>query len=344
MSETGAGISERANWELIRLGFLRRLFATGSQGLLAFSCIAALATLIVLMESPANWYIPVSISILCFLLSLPGFLQLPYPILLAIAIGDFVVSIALFILALPLMCFSAVYLVAYLVAIRVMNAAIWIFRHGSIYKSLVQKTALHPLRAKWKEIADGCLPDSKSGFWGAESDLGPFWAIKKHENNILVSCSDEDKKPFVVMASQIENARLVVPKKVEDEKKRSELLAYPMEHILEWKFESSNGEKHALTLVLGPLAASIFAQEFLPNREDIRKVAARTSQLATASAFLGLLGPVGLVLGVVSLLRISRSNGKLKGQYFSWIGIVGGVIFTALFVAIVLTLPSPVAR
>lgn len=68
----------------------------------------------------------------------------------------------------------------------------------------------------------------------------------------------------------------------------------------------------------------------LPSiREDVSGVAAQTSGLAIASLVLGLLsfctffitGIVAIVLGIISLVKISKSGGRLKGNGFAIAGI-----------------------
>ncbi|MFO1514544.1 MAG: DUF4190 domain-containing protein [Verrucomicrobiota bacterium] len=84
----------------------------------------------------------------------------------------------------------------------------------------------------------------------------------------------------------------------------------------------------------------------LPNISAGPPPPARTSRLAITSLMLGILGifscgitaVVGLVLGIVSLVQISKSQGRLKGQGLAIGGIVASALF--LFVAPAMLLPA----
>jgi hypothetical protein len=323
-------LSDR-DWKTIKLGFLSRLFSSGSPGLFAFGCMAAFVVLILAINEPAAAYIPGIIAAVFLVLSLPNLLglTLPYPLLILIGVVDGLLGFVLFILGIPLAFVSMAWLVTDLVAIKITNAATWIFRHGKAYTSLSRELK-PPLRRNREQsaIAEGALPGGKKGFWAAVSDKGPFWIFQKSDDRILLRSSDNPDKPLFVPGSELSKARLVVPKKIEDKKKRKELLAYPVEHILVWKFSDPGGKERDFALILGPAAARIFADDFTPQNEGVRRVAAKTSTLAVAAGYLGLLGPFGIVFGIMSLNRIKNSNHRLKGQYFSWLGIIAGIIIT----------------
>jgi hypothetical protein len=325
-------LSDR-EWKTIKIGFLSRLFSSGSKGLFAFGCIAALATLIVAISSPAHTYIPGLLAAVFLVLSLPNLLGLmiPYPLLILIGAVDGLLGVVLYILGFPLAFISMAWVLTDTVAVKIFNAAIWIFRHGNAYNSLVRELRLPVNRDREQSaIADGGLPGGNDGFWAAVSDAGPFWVFQRSGERILLRSSADPNRLLEVSWNELSKARLVVPRKVEDKKKRSEMLAYPMEHILIWKFSDVEGNDLDLTLILGPRAARIFADDFVSQNEQIRRVAAKTSDLAIVSGFLGLLGPFGLVLGIVSLARIKNSDHQLKGQFFSWLGIIAGLLFTVL--------------
>jgi prepilin-type processing-associated H-X9-DG protein len=84
----------------------------------------------------------------------------------------------------------------------------------------------------------------------------------------------------------------------------------------------------------------------LPNLPAAAPAAAKNSGLAIASVILGALGivscgitaVVGLVLGIVALAQISRSEGRLKGQGLAIAGVIVSALF--LFVMPALLLPA----
>jgi prepilin-type processing-associated H-X9-DG protein len=82
----------------------------------------------------------------------------------------------------------------------------------------------------------------------------------------------------------------------------------------------------------------------LPNLPAAAPVPAKTSGLAIASLVLGLLGilcgitaVVGLVLGIVALIQINKSQGQLKGQGLA----IAGLILSGLFILIMPALLLP---
>jgi len=323
----------RADWDMVHLGFLRRLFASGSNAALAFGCVALGATILTLRASPEHAWIPFCICAFFLVLSLPGFFNLPYPVLVVIGCGDIVMAIVLFILGFPLAFVSMAWLVTDIVAARLWNAGNWILGCGQRYQELVGAIAKDPSlqRLDLDSIADGILPGGRSGFWGAESESGPFWAVEKTGDGLFVHSSQEGELVRRAEEDQLKAARLSAPRHLEDKDKRKKLSGYPTEHVLEWHLKPLEGQELGLTLMLRPLAAQVLAREFLPDRPEIAKAARKTSRFAVASAFLSFLGPIGVVCGVISLLRISRSEGRLKGAFHSWCGIVFGSIFSGLF-------------
>jgi prepilin-type processing-associated H-X9-DG protein len=84
----------------------------------------------------------------------------------------------------------------------------------------------------------------------------------------------------------------------------------------------------------------------LPNLPPRPPAPAKLSRLAITSLVLGVLGIfscgitaiVGLVLGIVSLVQISKSQGRLKGQGLAIGGIIASALF--LFVAPAMLLPA----
>lgn len=334
--KSSVNMLNQQDWKFIRLCFNRRLFASGSLLIFSLGVVAAFVAAALFFNSQPAYYIPLIIAILFIGVSLPGFFSLPHSILLVIGIFDKILGAVIFILGFPLAIFSLAWLVTDMIAIRIWNAATWIFRHSKLQNSLITELESYPEKENIKLIKNGLLPGNRVGFWGAEGDEGPFWAIEKDNENIKISCSKENFSPFLVNKEQLKNARLLIPRKIEDKEKKKYLIPYPVEHILELNFEKE-GEKFDLTLVLGHLAAIDFAEIFVPDRDDVRKIAGKTSLLSIYSVPLSMLGPIspiGLILAITSLIRIKKSNFRLKGQRFSWIGIVAGIFFTFLFIAL----------
>ena len=77
-----------------------------------------------------------------------------------------------------------------------------------------------------------------------------------------------------------------------------------------------------------------------------------TSRMAVASMVLGLLSMVccmctgipATILGIIALIQISRSNGRLKGTGYAVTGLVFGVVFTILSLILALLSPAPEAE
>ena len=80
----------------------------------------------------------------------------------------------------------------------------------------------------------------------------------------------------------------------------------------------------------------------LPNSPAAAPAPVKTSGLAVASLILGFLGfcgltaIVGLILGIVALVQISKSEGRLKGQGLAIAGIIISAVFLLLLPALVL--------
>lgn len=80
----------------------------------------------------------------------------------------------------------------------------------------------------------------------------------------------------------------------------------------------------------------------LPNLPTAAPAPARTSGLAVTSLILGLLGfcgltaIVGLILGIIAMVRISKSEGRLKGQGLAIAGVIISAVFLLLLPALVL--------
>ena len=80
----------------------------------------------------------------------------------------------------------------------------------------------------------------------------------------------------------------------------------------------------------------------LPNLPAGAPVPPKTSGLAISSLILGLLGfcgltaIVGLILGIIAMVRISKSEGRLKGQGLAIAGVIISAVFLLLLPALVL--------
>jgi prepilin-type processing-associated H-X9-DG protein len=110
-----------------------------------------------------------------------------------------------------------------------------------------------------------------------------------------------------------------------------------LETITEWQ-----------TLGSIPEFADALAQPpTLPNLPAATPPPAKTSGLAIASLILGFLGfcgltaLIGLILGIVALLQINKSEGRLKGQGLA----IAGVIVSAVFLLLMVTMvPSALSK
>lgn len=84
----------------------------------------------------------------------------------------------------------------------------------------------------------------------------------------------------------------------------------------------------------------------LPTLPTAPPEPAKTSGMAVASLILGFLGfcgltaLVGLVLGIIAMVRISKSEGRLKGQGLA----IAGVIISAVFLVLLPALLVPAAK
>lgn len=84
-------------------------------------------------------------------------------------------------------------------------------------------------------------------------------------------------------------------------------------------------------------------------QEHVSDVAAQTSRLAIASLVLGLLsfctffttGIVAIVLGIISLVKISKSGGRLKGSGFAITGIAVPAVSAVFIVPLMLAILMP---
>jgi len=80
----------------------------------------------------------------------------------------------------------------------------------------------------------------------------------------------------------------------------------------------------------------------LPNLPAAAPTPAKTSGLAAASLILGFLGfcgltaIVGLVLGIIAMVRISKSEGRLKGQGLAIAGVIISAVFLLLLPALLI--------
>jgi prepilin-type processing-associated H-X9-DG protein len=101
--------------------------------------------------------------------------------------------------------------------------------------------------------------------------------------------------------------------------------------------------------LIDPLKGSITGPPIPPLASTTRGKPSKTSVLAIASLVLGILGLcsfgltalLGLILGVVSMVRINRSNGALKGSGVALAGtVVSGVFLLMLPVFAGLLLPA----
>src|SRR5262245_35970619 len=84
----------------------------------------------------------------------------------------------------------------------------------------------------------------------------------------------------------------------------------------------------------------------LPNLPAAAPTPANTSGMAITSLILGFLGfcgltaIVGLILGIIAMVRINKSEGRLKGQGLA----IAGVIISAVFLLLLPALLVPAAR
>ncbi|HEX5221120.1 MAG TPA: DUF4190 domain-containing protein [Verrucomicrobiae bacterium] len=79
----------------------------------------------------------------------------------------------------------------------------------------------------------------------------------------------------------------------------------------------------------------------LPNLPAATPPPPKTSGLAIASLVLGLLGfcgltaLIGLILGIIALVRINQSEGRLKGQALAIVGVIVSAVFLLLMLTMV---------
>lgn len=319
------------DWKIIHYCFNKRLFSSGALAIFTVGLIAAFIALMMLKNAKPGFHIPLFISILLFLISLPYFTYLPSSLLLIIGLFDKIAGAVFYIIGFPLAIVSMAWLVTDMIAARIWNAGTWIFKHSKLQDSLNKEIAKYK-KEGYKLVYNGLLPNNRLGFWGAESDEGNFWAIEKLNGKIKLTCSKENFNPIIVDNIQAKNANLILPKKIKDVEIKKKLVPYPVEHILIWDVKNNEGEEIKLHLVLGYLAARFFADNFAFGREDVKKTSGKTSLLAIYSCLFILIGPLGLTLGIISLIQINRSKNKLKGKLFSWVGIIAGGFFTLMII------------
>ena len=320
-------------WARIQFGFLTRLFGYGGIASLVLG-VFVIGLALVSAKDTATGVTRALIVIgivLCFA-SMPRLGVLAPPILLLVGIIDAVLALFLRLVSIPLVFFSGLGLVTNMVGTQLGNAGHWIRAHGAVFGRLKGNLAASGSGVEFSRVADGRLPGDEDGFWGSEGDNGPFWILRRHGENMALVCSASGDSVHSLTREQVSEVQIIERRRFGSPEAGKILLVFPQEHALVFPFQLKPEGDPGLTLLIGHEASAAFARLFYSDNLGIRKLAARTSKIAVASVWLSLLGPIGLITGIYSLIQIRKSDSWLKGQSWSWFGITMGALLTGVII------------